>query len=92
MIRNNQASFSWAAALCVAAIISSPLSAEVFDGGAATTDYNTAANWENDNLPGTAGGEFAIIGQAGVGFQNPATVDLNAAPVAPEQPRRPPRR
>ena len=53
------------AALLVAAVVTTA-QAEVFDGGGASTDFNTAANWENDTIPGTAGGEFAIIGQAGM--------------------------
>jgi hypothetical protein len=71
-----------AACLCLVALGGSPLYAEVFNGDNSTTTFSDPLNWENDVIPGTAGGEQIRIGQVGVGadtvaFQNPAVVDLN---------------
>ena len=67
--------------VCLSAVIAAPASAVVWDGDTANPgDWNDAANWTTDSVPGSGvDPEAAVIGDAS-SFANPATVNLAAEP------------
>lgn len=70
--------FLHAMAACACAVaLAAPASAQLNQfTGTNGTDYNDPANWILGNVP--VGGETAVIGEAVMGAQNPATTDLSA--------------